>query len=178
MRRLGYLCAALLGLSALSGAALAQPPNGMTMHGEMKGHGMNHGMRHGMNHGGMGGWQDDDDHYDRMFGMHALAGLNLDDEQRKKVTELRRELRNNIWDLRRQVIDQREQLGLLYSADTLDVAAIKDTYEKLFQIKLKLIEHTLNFKQKMDKVLNKEQRQQFHRMMHGGMHGGMGMDMR
>lgn len=162
---------ALAGATLFSGAALAQPPSDMPMHGGMMGPGMGAGM--GMGHGMMGGgWYGNDDHYNRMFSMHNLSALGLNADQRKKLTDLRRELRNNTWDLQRQEIDQREQLGLLYSADTLDVAAIKSAYEKLFQIKLKLIEYTLKFKQEVEKVLTKEQRQQFRDMMYGGMMGG------
>ncbi|MBI3773754.1 MAG: hypothetical protein HY272_13785 [Gammaproteobacteria bacterium] len=162
---------ALAGATLFSGAALAQPPADMPMHGSMMGSGMEMG---GMGHGMMGGgWSDNNDHYDRMFSMHNLSALNLTADQRKKIADLRRELRNNTWDLQRQEIDQREQLGLLYSGDTLDVAAIKTAYEKLFQVKLKLIEHTLNFKQSLEKVLTKEQMKQFHQMMHGMMGGSM-----
>lgn len=165
---------ALVGATLFSGAALAQPPAGMPMHGGMMGPGMEMG---GMGHGMMGGgWSGNNDHYDRMFSMHNLSALNLSADQRKKLSELRRELRNNTWDLQRQEIDQREQLGLLYSGDSLDVAAIKSAYEKLFQVKLKLIEHTLKFKQNVEKVLTKEQQQQFRQMMYGmhGMGGPMG----
>lgn len=164
---------ALAGATLFSGAALAQPPGDMAMHGGMMGPGMGMG---GMGHGMMGGWSGSNDHYDRMFGMHNLSALNLSADQRKKLSELRRELRNNTWDLQRQEIDQREQLGMLYSGDSLDIAAIKSAYEKLFQVKLKLIEHTLKFKQDVEKVLTKEQQQQFRQMMYGmhGMGGPMG----
>lgn len=173
MRNYRSWCLALAGATLFSGAALATPPADMPMHGGMTmGPGMEMG---GMGHGMMGGgWSGNNDHYDRMFSMQSLSALNLNAEQRKKLADLRRELRNNTWDLQRQEIDQREQLGLLYSGDTLDVAAIKSAYEKLFQVKLKLIEHTLNFKQSLEKVLTKEQMKQFRQMMHGSMGGAMG----
>lgn len=179
MRKSSYGCAMLFGLITLSGAALADPMGGMSMpqggmmesgkgmRGEMMGSGMGHGMMmsRGMGHGMMmGGCGGDEDHYARMTSMHMLGALGLKDDQRKKVMDLRRELRNNTWDLQRQVIDQREQLGMLYSADTLDIAAIKSAYEKLFQAKLKMIEFSLKYKQELFKVLSAEQRQ---RLMHG-----------
>ena len=111
-----------------------------------------------------------------MNSMRGLEALNLTADQRKKITDLRRELRKNTWDLRRQEIDQREELETLYSAPSLDVAAIKSTYEKLFQVKLKMIEYTLNFKVSLGKILTKEQMDQFHQMMYnpmGRFHGGM-----
>src|SRR3569623_1874633 len=159
MRKLLYWCGALLTLATVSGAALADPHGGMGMHGDMMKGGMGHEMM-----GGMG-----EDHFDRINNMHTLAALNLTDEQRKKVMDLRRELRNNTWDLQRQVIDQREQLGMLYRADTLAIAAIKSAYEKLFQAKLKMIEFSLKYKQELFKVLSAEQRQ---RLMHGMTGGG------
>jgi len=164
MRKLLYWCGALLTLAVVNGAALADPHGGMGMHGDM----MKGGMGHEMMMGGMG-----EDHFDRINNMHTLAALNLTDEQRKKVMELRRELRNNTWDLQRQVVDQREQLGMLYSSDAFDIAAIKTAYEKLFQVKLKLIEATLKFKQDLRKVLTPEQQQKLRQMM---MHGKMGGD--
>src|SRR3569623_2346952 len=128
MRKLLYWCGALLTLATVSGAALADPHGGMGMHGDMMKGGMGHEMM-----GGMG-----EDHFDRINNMHTLAALNLTDEQRKKVMELRREQRNNTWDLQRQVVDQREQLGMLYSSDAFDIAEIKSRNEKLLQEKLKL----------------------------------------
>lgn len=174
MRKSSYGCAMLFGFITLSGAALADPTGGMGMpHGgmmesgkDMRGEMMGSGMGHGMMMGGSGG---DEDHYARMTSMHMLGALGLKDDQRKKVMDLRRELRNNTWDLQRQVIDQREQLGMLYSADTLDIAAIKSAYEKLFQAKLKMIEFSLKYKQELFKVLSAEQRQ---RLMHGMTGGG------
>ena len=169
MRNTRSLRFALAGATLFSGAVLANPPGDMPMHGGMMGSGM--GMHMGMGHErscGTGGWSDSNEHYDHM-GMRNLDALKLNADQRKKVADLRRELRKNTWDLQRQEIDQREQLGELYSSDALDVAAIKATYDKLFQVKLKLIEHTLNFKQSLEKVLTKEQMKQFHQMMHGPM---------
>ncbi len=167
MRKSIYWCGALLGLAALSGAALAEPPHGgMGMHRGMMKPDMGHEMM-----GGMG-----EDHFDRINSMHTFAALNLSDEQRKKVMELRRELRKNTWDLQRQIIDQREQLGMLYGNDAFDVAAITSAYQKLFEIKLKMIEHTLKFKQDLRKVLTPEQQQQLREMMTNGKMGG-GMEM-
>lgn len=168
MRNSIYWCGALLGLATLSGAALAEPPHaGMGMHGDMMKPGMGHEMM-----GGMG-----EDHFDRINSMHTFAALNLSGEQRKKVMELRRALRKNTWDLKGQTIDQREQLGVLYSSDDLDVAAITSAYEKLFEMKLKMIEHTLKFKQDLRKVLTPEQQKKLRDIMtHGRMGGGMEMD--
>lgn len=168
MRKLRSPLLILAGAALFSGTALACPSGDMPMHGDMMKHGMNMGHEMGGQHGGRG-------HYDQMMEMHALDALNLDAEQRKKVTALRRELRNDTWDLQRQEIDAREQLGELYGSGKMDVAAIKATYEKLFQVKLKMIEHTLNFKQALIKILTKEQMEQFQQMMHGprgGHHGG------
>lgn len=175
MRNFRFLPYVLAGATLFSGTVLANPPGDMPMHGGMMGSGMGMHMGMGQDGGcGMGGWYGGDEHYDHMFSMRHLEHLNLNADQRKKVTDLRRELRNKTWDLQRQEIDQREQLGMLYGSDTLDVAAVKSAYEKLFQTKLKLIEHTLNFKQSLEKVLTKEQMQQFHQMMHGPMSGSNG----
>lgn len=177
MRKTIYGCALLLGV-ALSGTALAEPMGGMGsmhdgmdagmgMHGGKMGSGMGHGMMppHGRGHGMM---DSHEDHYARMTNLHMLNALGLNSEQRKKVMDLRRDLRNNIWDLQRQTIEQREQLGMLYGADPLDIAAIKSAYEKLFQAKLKMIEFSLKYKQELFKVLTAEQRQRMmHRMMGG-----------
>lgn len=170
MRNSIYWCGALLGLATLSGAALADPHGGKGMHGDKMKPGMGHGMM-------MGGQRGGDDHFERIHSMRTLAMLDLNDDQRKKVMELRRELRKNTWDLKGQTIDQREQLGMLYGSDDLDVAAITSAYEKLFEMKLKMIEHTLKFKQDLRKVLTPEQQKKLRDMMtHGRMGGGMEMD--
>lgn len=168
MRKSIYWCGALLGLAALGGVAVAEPPGGMgAHHGGMMMEGMGHRM---MSEAGMG-----EDHFERATSPHAMAALNLSDEQRKKMTEQRRELRNNTWDIQRQLVDQREQLGMLYSAENFDPAAIKAAYEKLFQLKLKLIEGTLKFKQDLRKILNADQQKQMRQMMiQDKSHGRMG----
>lgn len=169
MRKSIYWCGALFGLAALSATAMAEPSDGMKGHGGMM-QGMGHPMMGGMNDMDMG-----DEHFERISSPHAMAALNLSEDQRKKMMDLRRELRNNTWDLKRQLIDQREQLGMLYGSENLDPAAIKSAYEKLFQLKLKMIEHTLKFKQDLRKVLNADQQKQLRQMMmHGKTHGKMG----
>ncbi len=166
---------ALAGATLFSGAVLASPPSNMPMHGSMMGAGMamGHGQGKSCDSDNKHGGTTNDPH---MSSMRNVEALDLNAEQLKKVTTLRRELRNNTWDLQRQEIEQREQLSDLYSNEKLDVVAIKAAYEKLFQVKLKIIEHSLNFKQSLSKVLTKEQAEQFQQMMHGSMgghHGGM-----
>lgn len=181
MRKTGYGCVVLVGLMALAGAVQADPPGDMRMHGGMMkpgmgahgdmmrpGMGMHGDMKRGGGHGMRMGGCGDEGFDAGMMSMHVLAALDLDAGQRKQIMELRRELRKDVWDLKRQVIDQREQLGMLYGADTLDVAAIKSAYQKLFDVKLKTIENSLKFKQELFKVLSPEQRQ---RLMHGAMGG-------
>src|SRR3569832_1115455 len=119
MRKSSYGCAMLFGFITLSGAALADPTGGMGMpHGgmmetgkDMRGEKMCSGKGHGMMMGGSGG---DEDHYAHITSMHILGALGLKDDQRKKVMDLRRELRNNCCDQQQQKLDLREQLGMLY----------------------------------------------------------------
>lgn len=165
MEKRRSLLLTLAGAALFSGAALACPSGGMP--GAMMGHGMGMGNPHGGH----------ESHHGQMPGMGMLESLDLDSDQRKKVTTLQRELRNNTWDLQRQEIEQREQLSDLYGSEKMDVAAIKAAYEKLFQVKLKMIEHTLNFKQALSRILTKEQMQQFYHGSSGPMGGHHGMRM-
>src|SRR3569832_156852 len=107
MRKSSYGCAMLFGFITLSGAALADPTGGMGMpHGgmmesgkDMRGEMMCSGKGHGMMMGGSCG---DEVHYARKTSILILCSLGLKDDQRNKVIDLRRELRNNTWDLQLQ----------------------------------------------------------------------------
>ena len=112
---------------------------------------MGGGMGYGMMGGGMG--------YG-MMGMGPMNMLDLSDAQRSKMRDIQRQLRRSHFDAMEKMADQQESLWRLYRADKRDPKAIGAVYGKIFSIKQKMIESTIEQGNRMEAVLTKEQREQ------------------
>ena len=144
---------------------------GMGMMGGGMGYGGMGMMGGGMGYGGMG-----------MMGAGMspmmMQLLDLDDKQKAKLREISREQRNSRCANMNAMMDIRDELAEAYDKDQLDTKAIGKVYGKMFDMKRQMIEQSLEARNKMRAVLNKEQKEKFDTMMHGGgmgmMGGGMG----
>ena len=119
---------------------------GMMGHG-MMGHGMmGHGM---MGHGMMGHGMN------RIMAIHSLT---LSDDQRKNLNNIKTELRRANWALKGAMMDHRDKLAALYTADNRDTSAILDVYGDMFKLKQQMIKNALDADEKAYALLNDDQR--------------------
>jgi Spy/CpxP family protein refolding chaperone len=144
-------------------------PEGMGPGYMGRGHrGYGYGMGYGgmMGHGMMGG------------GMGMMYGLDLDKSQRSKVRALMREQRGANCKVMTEMMDVRDQIAAEYDKDKPDAKAIGKLYEKMQGMQRQMLERSIQMRNKMRGILNKEQKEKFDQYYHGGMgmmgHGMMG----
>jgi len=117
----------------------------------------------------------------RMAGQHRMAGkmkckgpadLDLTDEQKAKIDDLRLQLQKEVAPLRAQMVTLQTDLSLLLTADSPDLNKIKETSKKLSELQeqmhMKHIEHQLEVR----KLLTAEQRKKFDAHLLAGLKGG------
>ena len=140
-------------------------PGMMGGYGMMHGPGMmgGYGMMHGP--GMMGG--EGMMYGPGMTGMGPVWMLNLTDEQRAKIGKLQGELRKKQWATMGQIMDEREKLFELYSADSPDAKKVGAVYGKIFDLRRQMIEATIDTQNRMQALLTKEQRAQLDQWRHG-----------
>ena len=142
-----------------------------TMHGPgmMGGYGTMHGP------GMMGGYGTM--HGPGMMGMGPVWMLNLTDDQRDIIGKLREELRKKQWTTMGQIMDERQKLSELYSADSPDANKVGAIYGKIFDLRRQMIEATIDVRNRMQALLTQEQQTQLDQWRHGwgAGFGGPGM---
>jgi protein CpxP len=151
----GYGC----GGYGMGGYGMGYGMGGYGMGYGMGGYGMGHGMR-----GYMGGPM-----------MGSLYGLNLTKEQRKKIRDLRKKLRQSNFKLMMQLMDETDKLYDLYSQETPNPKDVGKVYEGIFSVKRKMIENHIQERNSIYALLTAEQKKQFEKKRpYYGRHG-MGM---
>jgi hypothetical protein len=100
--------------------------------------------------------------------MHMIMSLDLSDEQRSKINKLSDELRHNNWTTKGLIMDESAKLRDLYAADKRDPSAIGKEYQKIFDLKRKMIEATITTQNRIEEVLTPEQRTKFKGMRDSG----------
>lgn len=117
------------------------------MHGPGAGRGMmgGQGMRHGMRDGA---------------GLARLEALNLTDEQRGKVTEIRRDLQRKNHALKASLREVHWKGQDVSRSSELDVAAARKLYEEGAAVRKQMFEAGLEARARAEAVLTKEQREQ------------------
>ena len=164
---------ALITVSAIGSYAMAEddyghhhgmgPMNGMGMmdgtgmmghHGDHMGDHMEHRKEWG--HGFMGmesGY---------MTGrLRRIWNLDLNDEEKKKIRTIERELRATVWQHKDAIEEISDELFKLYKADPRDAKAIGKVYAKIFDHQRQIIEAQIEAGDKAEAVLTKEQRRTF-----------------
>jgi Spy/CpxP family protein refolding chaperone len=158
-------------LSMVMAAALAVSPafaqDQADSSGNMPGMMMGHGM--GMGTGGMGmggcGMADCEEGMGMMGGpaMGAMAGLgpisrlDLNQDQRAKISKIQLELRKQQWALMGKTFDSRAQLYELYAAPRPDARKIGAVYASIFDVRRQMIENNIEAMNRAREVLTKEQ---------------------
>jgi Spy/CpxP family protein refolding chaperone len=94
----------------------------------------------------------------------------IDKSKRPQVRKILTDLQKQNWQKMGKIIDLRAKLAQLYDADTLDVKAISQIYNQMFQIRRQMMEARLNAYQDIKKIVpNFENVPMAHGMMMHGM---------
>lgn len=163
------LAALLVGATANSGAAnpeaawlVGMGPGMMGGYGQGMGSGMmgGHGHGYGMGHG--------------MMGFGDLRALNLSDDQKAKITKIRKAMRAKHWELMDDMMDAQDQLQDLYDADKQDAAAINKQHKVIEDLRRQMVENSVEAHNQISAILTKEQREKARELRRGygpRMHG-------
>ncbi len=90
-----------------------------------------------------------------------MRGLNLNDEQREQVAQLRLELKKQNLPLRAKLNDYQAQLKLLVVDDQFSTARAREILEKIENIRQQMALNRLLFQRKFRALLTPEQRIKF-----------------
>jgi Spy/CpxP family protein refolding chaperone len=110
-----------------------------------------------------------------MMGMGPVWMLNLTDEQRAKISKLQEQLRKKQWTTMGQIMDERQKLYELYSAENPDPKKVGAVYGKIFDLRRQMIEAAIDTQNRAQAVLTQEQRAQLEQWRHGWGPGGPGV---
>jgi|ERR1039458_3005404 Spy/CpxP family protein refolding chaperone len=150
------LAASLFGFMANLSAAEPQSgwQNGMgpgMMGGYGPGYGMGPGMMNGYGPGyGMG---------PGMMGWGNFRGLNLSKDQEAKITQIRHEMRTKQWAVMGEMMDAQDKLQALYDADQQDSATINKQYKVIEDLRLQMVDNSVEAHNRINSILTKEQRE-------------------
>lgn len=93
-----------------------------------------------------------------------VMALDLNDEQRSKINKLSDELRRNHWAAMGLIMDESAMLRDLYVAEKRDSSAIGKVYQKIFDLKRRMIEAMIDNQNRVEELLTPEQRAQLKNM--------------
>ena len=136
-------------------------PGGGMMGPGMTGQGM---MGPGMMGPGAGGQRQE------MHRQWMAHGANLSADQRESIERIRSEFRHQQWDTLGAVMDARDQLYDVLSADEPDPQQVGDAFERLSKLRRQLLEAHVAAHNRMLRVLTDEQRAELGEWQHGAMH--------
>lgn len=129
----------------------------------MMGGGYGHGMmgNYGPGQGGYG---------PGMMGGGPQSMLDLNDEQRGKVNQIRDESRRKNWDTMGKLLDERARMRELMTADKQDPGAIGKQSMKIADLRRQLLEAQIDAHNRIEALLSKEQKEQLRSWRRGWMH--------
>jgi Spy/CpxP family protein refolding chaperone len=107
------------------------------------------------------------------YGYGPFGMLELSEEQRNKIEAIYRDERKDRLDLMGKMMDEMDKIRELMLADKRDPSAIGKAYEPVFILQRRMIENSVEYMNKMEAVLTKEQREQLRKYRHRGMGYGM-----
>jgi Spy/CpxP family protein refolding chaperone len=116
------------------------PPGAMMGGGMMRGPGASSRMGRGMR--GMA------------YVMQALHMPNLSDEQRDQIRKVAQNLRKKHWEIQGSMMDQRDKLSELWSAEPVDAVAVGDAYGQVCDLKRQMLQASIEAKNQVDEVLS------------------------
>ncbi|MFZ2302279.1 MAG: Spy/CpxP family protein refolding chaperone [Gallionella sp.] len=134
--------------------------DGGNMDGQMCDHMM--GMKGGHECGHMAGMKGGYGAGSMMESPHAdmVMALDLGSEQRSGINKLSDELRHDNWAVMGLIMDESAILRDLYGAEKRDPSAIGKVYQKIFDLKRRMIEAMIDNQNRVEELLTPEQRAQ------------------
>jgi len=173
-------------LAAVALNAAADPPGGWGY-----GHGPGYGMAAGPFGYGMGPGMTGGMAYAGMMGAHGtmgygpglmgfghglgmmgdfgpLAALDLNEEQRRTIREIRRELRRLQWELAGKMLDEHAQLEKVYAEEKPDPKRAGEIYARIAKLQQQSLEAQLSARNRLHDVLTAEQRERLEQWWRGG----------
>ena len=130
------------------------PGNGMGP-GMMGGYGPGYGMGPGM----MGGYEPGYGMGHGMMGRGNFRELNLSEEQKTKIAQIRHEMRTKQWAVMAEMMDAQDKLQELYDADKQDSAAINKQYKVIEDLRSQMVDNSVDAHNRINSILTKEQRE-------------------
>ena len=94
-----------------------------------------------------------------MMGWGNYRGLNLSDDQKSKISQIRKEMRDKQWPLMGEMMDARDKLDDLYDADKQDAAAIDKQYKVVEDLRRQMVDNAVDAHNHINSILTKEQRE-------------------
>jgi len=119
------------------------------MMGMMGGYGMGPGMMGGM---GMMG-----------LGLGPIARLDLDDSQRAQVLKIDDDLRRKNWDVMGKMQDEMAKMRDAWWSGKRDRGAILAAYKRMSDLRLTMLENSLEARDRAEALLTPQQRDQLRR---------------
>lgn len=124
------------------------------------GYGMGPGMMGGYGQGGMGpGMMGGYGMGHGMMGYGNYRDLDLNKDQRNKITQIRKTMRIKQWALMSDMMDAQDNLQELYDVDKQDAAAINKQYKILEDLRRQMVENMVEANNQINAILTKEQRE-------------------
>jgi len=170
------LAATLFGVAAnLSAAEPSSDWQNNMGPGMMGGYGPGYGMGPGMmggygpGYGGMmGGYGPGYGMGPGMMGWADYSELNLSNDQKSKIAQIRKEMRARQWPLMGEMMDARDRLQDLYDADKQDAAAIDKQYKVVEDLRRQMVDNAVDAHNRINSILTKEQREKSREWSRGG----------
>jgi Spy/CpxP family protein refolding chaperone len=94
------------------------------------------------------------------FGMRGLNSLNLTNDQQQKVLAIRQEFEKDTLSLRQDMRKKRQELRQLWSAETLNQAAIDAKTKEMNTLRIQFVQESKEMFHKVKAILTPEQLKQ------------------
>ena len=95
-----------------------------------------------------------------MMGGGNYAALNLNADQKAKITPIQRDARRKMWALMGRMMESQYALQDLYDADKQDAAAINKQYKEIEDARKQMVEISVDVHNRVNEILTPEQREQ------------------
>lgn len=170
------IAAAAVAVLAVAASAWSQPYGMGPGEGYGPGYGMGPGMMggygpgYGMGPGMMGGYGPGSGMGPGMMGGYGPGfgyGMDLTDEQRDKIAEIRQELADKHWELMGKMHRQGGPMYQAFGAGPLDEKAARKAFEEMAAAQKQMFELSLQARKRIETVLTPEQREQMRRGWRG-----------
>jgi Spy/CpxP family protein refolding chaperone len=89
------------------------------------------------------------------------GALNLSDEQRDKIAQIREENREKNWGAMGQLRSEMFKLRRLYAADNADASAVADQQKKVDELRRQMLKSRLESRAQVESILTPEQKKVF-----------------